>query len=393
MIPKTITREHIIQVAHSIDSHPVPERRKAKRYEVTVNGHDYPPKYLISIASEIVTGHALKPNEFGGGDEANSFLIRLGFVVHRIADLAPVASSHKQGRVKIARAWLDMGITKTKFDQRRDEVRKSLKAYPEDIRKKEKGEAFKQEVESRFNKGYCERLRLLSLKAKKAGADILLLPACAMMYKGKFNPREILGDDVPGIVASGRLHVGQKSGPLLSGEDSIILRDGQLVAAIDEAVVWIGLKGKPFSIMAAVSSTIKHVRTEPWIHRSPRPGQWVLRPEDSEAKLPTMGPQKNDQVLILDMGHNRYSSRYLKILRTVGKKIQSKSRRAVVILSSWHYKNATYEPSWTWPPADEVKYVKWTKGEPNQYGDVGDVLDMIEVDLSPARKSNSKSVF
>ena len=96
-----------------------------------------------------------------------------------------------------------------------------------------------------------------------------------------------------------------------------------------------------------------------------------------------MGPQKNDQVLILDMGHERYPSRYLfNTLRTVLES-QRKSRRAVVILSSWHYKNATYKASWTWPPADEVNYVKWEKGEPNNYGDV---FDTIKVNLSPARK-------
>jgi hypothetical protein len=394
MIPKKITNEHIIEAARLIDSNPAPEHREATKYKVTVNGHNYPPKYLISVASQMATGHSLKPDEFGGGDEANGFLNRLGFAVHRIADLAPVASSHEQGRVKIARAWLDMRITMKEFSQRRDKVRKSLKAYPKEIRKKEKGEAFKQVVESQFQadkRGHYERLRLLSREAKKQGADILVLPACAMMYEGKFTPRKILGDKVPGIVASGRLHVRQHSGPLLAGEDSIILRDGQLVAAIDEAVVWIGLKRKPFSIMAAVSSTIQHVRTEQWIHRPSPPGEWILPPGTEHvpklvanplvAKALATTPRKNDPVLLLDMGHNRYTWRYLRnTLRTVWKS-QSKSRKAVVILSSWHYKNAKYKRCWTWPLADEVKvrYVTWKKGSPNEYSDV---IDMIEVDLS-----------
>jgi SOS response associated peptidase (SRAP) len=77
------------------DSNPVPKHREARRYEVTVNGHNYPPKYLISIASQRV-GRPLKPDEFGGGVETNGFLSRLGFAVHRIADLAVVASPHRQ---------------------------------------------------------------------------------------------------------------------------------------------------------------------------------------------------------------------------------------------------------------------------------------------------------
>jgi hypothetical protein len=406
MIPKTIRKEHIIEAARLIDSSPVPKHREAKRYEVTVNGRNYPPKYLISIVSQIVTEHHLKPDEFGGGDEANGFLRRLGFAVRRIADLAVVARPHRQHGVKIARAWLDIGITMKEFSQRRDKVRKSLKHYPEEIRKKEKGEAFKQVVESRFQvdkRGHYERLRLLSREAKRQGADILVLPACAMMYKGKFNPCKILGDDMPDIVASGRLRVGEHSGPLLAGEDSIILMDGQLFN-IDEAVLWIGPDEKPFSIIATVSSTIKHVRKGRWILRPPLPGRWVL-PRKAEyvpnagAKAPTMRPRKNDPVLLLDMGHNRYTARYLhNTLRTVWES-QGNSRRAVVVLSSWHYKNANYEPSWTWPlawnsplgtskRAKKVKYVKWTKGIWSQHGDV---IDMIEVDLSQARRPHSKS--
>ena len=277
----------------------------------------------------------------------------------------------------------------TEFKQRIDEVRKSLKAYPEEVRRKARPEAFKQVIESRFEENksdYYKRLRSVSRDAKKAGADILVLPACAMMYEGKFDRCKILGDEVPGIVASGRLHARKHSGPLLAGEDAIILRDGQLFE-IDTGVLWIGLDGKPFSIMATESSTIMHVRGEkPWIRRPSLPGEWVLPKDDGQkaaALVSTMGPQKNDQVLILDMGHERYPSRYLfNTLRTVLES-QRKSRRAVVILSSWHYKNATYKASWTWPPADEVNYVKWEKGEPNNYGDV---FDTIKVNLSPARK-------
>lgn len=235
---------------------------------------------------------------------------------------------------------------------------------------------------------YYKRLKSLAREAENAGAHILVLPACAMMYKGKFNPREVLGDKVPGIVASGRLRVGHRSRPLHKGEDAIILRDGQRFV-IDKGVLWIGLDGKPFSIMATVSSTIMLVRKERWIHRPSLPGKWVLKPKDvpkAEAKAPTMRPQKDDPVLLLDMGHNRYSGRYLhQTLRTVCKS-QSKSRRAVVVLSSWHYKNANYEPSWTWPLANEASYVKWTKGIWSQHGDV---IDMIEVDLSQARKPQS----
>jgi len=72
MIPKTITRSDIIKAAQLIDRNPVPDHRAAKKYEVTIHRRTYPPKYLISVASQMATGHPLKPDEFGGGDEATA---------------------------------------------------------------------------------------------------------------------------------------------------------------------------------------------------------------------------------------------------------------------------------------------------------------------------------
>ncbi len=366
MIPKTITKEHIIEAARSIDSNPVPEHREAKKFKVTVNGHNYPPKYLISVASQMATSHSLRPDEFGGGDEANCFLSRLGFAVHKIADSA-VTGPRKRGRVKIARAWLDMKITETEFKQRTREARKSLKARglsPEEIDKKKKDEAFKKIIEEQFQadkKSFYQRLRSLSSQAVQEKADILVLPACALMFEKRLNFRKALGDNVPRIVALGKFHVRKRS----HTDTALILRDWKTIDVPAHKILWTGLDGERFSIKAAISSTMRYGKEE----------------ENDK-----MRPDEDAPVLLLDMGHQRYPGRYLRALRTVWKSQQS--RIAVVILSSWHYRAAHYESPWTWPLADEGRYVTWEKGSPNEYGDV---IDMIEVDLSQARKPRSRS--
>jgi hypothetical protein len=348
MIPKTITEEHIIAAARSIDSNPVPKHREAKRYEVTVNGHNYPPKYLISIASQRV-GRPLKPDEFGGGAETNSFLRRLGFVVHRIADLTVVAGSHRRHRVKIARAWLDMGISQAEF-------------YP--CWKKDKGGAFKKIIEKQFQdnkKKYYRRLWSLSSQAVQKKADILVFPACALMFEKRLNYRKALGDNVPRIVASGKFQVRKRT----NTDTALILRDWKAIDVPAHKILWTGLDGERFSIKAAISSTMRY---------------------GEEEENDKMRPDEDAPVLLLDMGHQRYSGRYLRALRTVWKSQQA--RIAVVILSSWHYRAARYKSPWTWPLADKVRYVTWENGSPNEYGDV---IDMIEVDFSQARKQQSKS--
>ena len=389
MIPKTITKEHIIEAARSIDSNPVPEHREAKRYEVTVNGHNYPPKYLISVAAQMVTGHPLKPDEFGGGDETNGFLKRHGFVVHEIGHSRPERASAKCS-VRIARAWLTMEMTMTEF-----------KKAPKDPRAD--GSPFKRMVEEKHfsQKDYYQRLKRLAHDAKNAGADILVLPACAMMYKGEFNPREILGNMVPGIIASGKFYVGQQS-RVEPRETAVILQGGQGFDT-GNGVRCIRLKGRPFSIMAAVSSTIKKIRAQPGMHCTPPPGELVTQDEHAAKCKPepkANSQDNNDPVLVLDMGHQRYSSHYL--LHTLRKvwESQSLSRRVVVILSSWHYQDASYETSWTWPFASntaskvsnlvkKAKYVTWQKGSLNRYGDV---LDIIDVDLPATRKRRANKL-
>jgi hypothetical protein len=265
----------------------------------------------------------------------------------------PPASRLRQHRLRIARAWLDMGISQAEF-------------YPR--WKKDKGDAFKKIIEKRFQenkKKYYKRLRSLSSQAVQKKADILVLPACALIFEKRLNYRKALGDNVPRIVASGKFQVRKRS----RTDTALILRDWKPIDVPAHEVLWTGLDGEPFSIIAAISSTmVKRVR------------------EKNVKESDHMKLDKDAPVLLLDMGHQRYTPRYLyQSLRKVWE-APRQPRRALVILSSWHYRAAHYKCSWTWPLANKARYVTWTKGNPNEYGDV---LDMIEVDLFPARRPQS----
>lgn len=82
MIPKaTIIREHVLVALREIDRNGVPSRRSSTKFSLVFDGRRYPPKYVVSLAHRIATGHELDSESFGGGEESNSFLRMLGFKI------------------------------------------------------------------------------------------------------------------------------------------------------------------------------------------------------------------------------------------------------------------------------------------------------------------------
>ena len=81
MIPDTIVRKCVEAALKRIRQEGVPRARRGRGYCLVAQGMHYPPKYVISLAHEIVTGEPLDPGEFEGGRETNGFLSRLGFEV------------------------------------------------------------------------------------------------------------------------------------------------------------------------------------------------------------------------------------------------------------------------------------------------------------------------
>ncbi len=84
MIPKNITREHIIKAIEEINEVGVPPNRESRDFHLEYEGKYYPPKYVISIANRYANGRELQPSEFNGGYETNRFLEKRGFKIIEI---------------------------------------------------------------------------------------------------------------------------------------------------------------------------------------------------------------------------------------------------------------------------------------------------------------------
>jgi hypothetical protein len=86
MLNKQVTKNNIIEALKEIDKNGVPKKRQATKFNLYYEGKSYPPKYVLSIATKIVSGKELEPAVFNGGDETNSFLISLGFIIREGRD-------------------------------------------------------------------------------------------------------------------------------------------------------------------------------------------------------------------------------------------------------------------------------------------------------------------
>jgi hypothetical protein len=82
VIPAAISREHVLTALSQIEREGVPPEREKRGVVLQHNGKGYPPKYVISVATEIATGRALPASAFITTD-AERHLLRLGFSVVR----------------------------------------------------------------------------------------------------------------------------------------------------------------------------------------------------------------------------------------------------------------------------------------------------------------------
>ncbi len=80
-IPKTISRQNVIDAIREIKVHGIPRERLPRKWYLSYKGRKYPTKLAISLAHKIAKGRSLVPSKFTGGNESNSFLRRLGFSV------------------------------------------------------------------------------------------------------------------------------------------------------------------------------------------------------------------------------------------------------------------------------------------------------------------------
>src|SRR5665213_613808 len=80
LIPKSIQQTDVLAALREIDRTGVPVGRQSRKFHLMYRGNQYPPKYVLTLASKFQTGRELDAGTFNGGDESNDFLRGLGSV-------------------------------------------------------------------------------------------------------------------------------------------------------------------------------------------------------------------------------------------------------------------------------------------------------------------------
>ncbi|MBD7945687.1 HNH endonuclease [Psychrobacillus sp. Sa2BUA9] len=78
-IPSNISKDHVLKAIYKINQIGISSLRTSTKFELFYKEKRYPPKEVIRFANEVANGYELV--HFGGGDESNNFLIKLGFTV------------------------------------------------------------------------------------------------------------------------------------------------------------------------------------------------------------------------------------------------------------------------------------------------------------------------
>ena len=90
MIPKNITREHVLRAIKEIERNGVPRGRNSRKFVLSYEGKTFPPKYVVSLSNKYANDVMLDSSKFCGGQETNRFLEMLGFrILDKTAVFAP----------------------------------------------------------------------------------------------------------------------------------------------------------------------------------------------------------------------------------------------------------------------------------------------------------------
>jgi hypothetical protein len=84
VIPKNITKEHILRAIEDIKRTEVPAQRTATKFLLEYEGMYFPAKYVISLANRFANGKMLDSESFSGGKETNEVLRKMGFKIENL---------------------------------------------------------------------------------------------------------------------------------------------------------------------------------------------------------------------------------------------------------------------------------------------------------------------
>ena len=82
-IPANISEDHILLAMNELDKKGVPKKHQSTKFDLSYNGKNYPPKYIIRTANIFANGEPFETELFSGGNEANTYLEKLGFTIQQ----------------------------------------------------------------------------------------------------------------------------------------------------------------------------------------------------------------------------------------------------------------------------------------------------------------------
>ncbi|MDI6790750.1 MAG: hypothetical protein QME44_08695 [Thermodesulfobacteriota bacterium] len=318
MIPRNITKQHILKAIEQIDREGIPKKRESTKFHLTFNGKHYPPKLVLSIANQLASGRELSPEMFGGGDEANSFLQRRGFKIidPHFEELKPACTGNT---IRIGRAILDIGASMSDMKRGRNlwEVHKKILAS----------------LYLGSQNSYEQRLCNLISETEKNSLDILILPACTLVHRTT-SDLDIYRNRAKSLrwLVSGVLRVNSTKQVKSFVESAEVWQNSTSILSTKADFVRF-LQMDTISAYVAISSTMLNVRSQTSIR------------EVSE-----FAPNQASKVFAFDLGHHQYTGRYTMSLNSVLRTIKSlTNKESLVLLAFWKYRNGSIRYPWSFP--------------------------------------------
>jgi hypothetical protein len=130
MIPKNITKNHILNAIKKIDRDGISKGRDSKKFKIIYERKLYPPKYIISLANRYANREELRSSSFNGGQETNDYLSRLGFKI--IESISPPRQSLKRVNRKKTRA--QSGVHNERCPKCKQTIEKMLRKIYRDVK-------------------------------------------------------------------------------------------------------------------------------------------------------------------------------------------------------------------------------------------------------------------
>ena len=279
--------------------------------------------------------------------------VKAGKPAAKAAKGEPRSKKHVSGITRVARINLDMGLSVG-----------DLRAKAEH-RGTSKGTAHRKVVRDSFRRGgHVERIGRLVDQAVESGADIVVLPATSILVDGTVTLGEYQRRlKVAPFVVAGLLDAGTLGEKGDDREGALVIGYGRKLQSLEpptDEMAAVGGHLGDLPAIVAVSSTVRDVRRGGDDYAS-----WIGRKSARDTRL-----------LILDLGHEQYTGRYVSTLRAVRDHVvRDWDVTPAVILAQWRGSGYVGTCPWFFSPHGTT----WERLPALPGAEFADEVDLIDV--------------